>query len=80
MNLKTGTKNYLFNQFRHQRCRRRLDMEGQTSLSPRNKYFSEIFSPSHIKLTNDNPYKDVKSVKRPLEVEKFKLDRQIFSG
>ena len=43
------------------------------------KYFSEIFSPTHIKLTNNNPQKDVQSVERPYEVEKFKLDRKILS-
>ena len=53
---------------------------GQTSLPPMSKYFSEIFSPSHSKLTNNNPNKDFKSVERPYEVEKFKLDRKIFSG
>ena len=29
---------------------------------PISKYFNEIFSPSHIKLTNDNPNMDLKSV------------------
>ena len=29
---------------------------------PRNKYFSEIFFPSYIKLTNNNPNKEFKSV------------------
>ena len=32
------------------------------------------------KLTNNNPNKDFKSVERPWEFEKFKLDRKIFSG
>ena len=32
---------------------------------PGSKYFSEIFSPSHIKLTYNNPNKDFKSVERP---------------
>ena len=36
-----------------------------TAPPPIRKYFSEIFSPSHIKLTNDNPNKDFKSVERP---------------
>ena len=31
-------------------------------------------------LTNYNPNKDFESVERPLEVEKFKLDRKIFSA
>ena len=53
---------------------------GQTSTPPINKYLSEIFSPSHIKLTNNNSNKDSKSVKRPWGVEKFKLDRKIFSS
>ena len=48
--------------------------------SPISKYFSKFFSPSHIKLTNNNPNKDFKSVKRTLEVEKFELDRKIFSN
>ena len=39
-----------------------------------------IFFPSHIKLTNNKPNKDFESVKRPYEVEKFKLDRKIFSS
>ena len=51
---------------------------GQTSTPPISKYFSKIFSPSHIKHTNNNSNKDFKSVKRPEEVEKFKLDRKIF--
>ena len=38
---------------------------GQTSTPPGSKYFSEIFSPFHIKLTNNNPNKDFKSVERP---------------
>ena len=41
----------------------------------RDKYFSEVFSQSHVKLTNNNPNKDFKSVKRAWEVEKFKQDR-----
>ena len=53
---------------------------GQTSPLLRNKYFSEIFSQSHIKLTNNIPYKDFKSARRPLEVEKFQSDCKIFSG
>ena len=53
---------------------------GQTSTTPGSNYFSEIFAPSYIKLTNNNPKKDFKSVERPQEVEKFKLDREIFSG
>ena len=28
----------------------------------------------------NNPNKDLKSVERPFELEKFKLDRKIFSG
>ena len=47
---------------------------GQTSTSPGSTYFSEIFSPRHIKLTNNNPNKDFKPV------EKFKLGRKIFSS
>ena len=53
---------------------------GQTSTPPGSNYFTEFFSPSHIKLTYNNPYKDFKSVKRPQELEKFKLDRKIFSS
>ena len=34
-------------------------------------YFSEIFSPSHMKLTQVS-YKDLKSVERPYELEKFR--------
>ena len=51
----------------------------QTSTPPGSNYYSEIFSASHIKFTNNNPNKDFESVKRPLELDKFKLDRQIFS-
>ena len=36
---------------------------GQTSTPPISKYFSETFSPSHIKLTYNNPKKDFKSFK-----------------
>ena len=53
---------------------------GHTSTPPISKYFSEIFLSSHIKLTYNNPNKDFKSVKRPYEVEKFKLDRKISSS
>ena len=42
-------------------------------------YFSENFSPRHIKLTNNNPNKGLKPVERP-ELEECKLDRKIFSG
>ena len=35
---------------------------GQTSTPSISKYFSEIFSPSHIKLTNNNLHMDFKSV------------------
>ena len=38
---------------------------GQTSTPPISKYFWEIFSASHIKLTYNNPNKDFESVKRP---------------
>ena len=55
----------MINQSGHKRCRRRLDMGGQTSLPQICMYFSEIFSPSHIKLINNNLSKDFKSVKRP---------------
>ena len=47
---------------------------------PISKYFSQIFSPSHIKVTNNNPNKHFKSFERPWEVEKSKLDRKIFSS
>ena len=47
---------------------------------PAYKYFSAIFSPSHRKLTYNKPDNDFKSVKRPYEVEKFKLDGKIFSS
>ena len=41
------------NQFRHEPSHHRLGMGGKTSPSPPiSKYLSEIFSPSHIKLTN----------------------------
>ena len=53
---------------------------GQTSTPPGSNYFSEFFSQIHIKLTNNNPNKDFKSVERPQKVEKFKLDRKIFSS
>ena len=52
---------------------------GQTS-PPISQYFSVIFSPNHIELTNNNPNKDSKSVERLYEVEKIKLDRKIFSS
>ena len=45
------------NQSGHKRCRHRLDMGGQTS-PPGSQCFSEIFSPSRIKLTNNNLKKD----------------------
>ena len=38
---------------------------GQTSTPLISKYFSEIFSLTHKKLTYHNPNKDFKSVKRP---------------
>ena len=62
----------MINQSGHKRCRRRLDMGGQTSLPQICMYFSEIFSPSHIKLINNNLSKDFKSGDR--------RDRKIFSG
>ena len=43
----------------------RLDMGGTNVLPLIRKYFSEIFPPSHIKLTNNSPNKDLKSVERP---------------
>ena len=42
-----------------------LDMGDKRPPQPTSKYFSEIFSQSHIKLTNNTPNKDFKSVKRP---------------
>ena len=36
--------------------------------------------PSRRKLTNNNLNRDFKTVERPLEVEKDKLDRKIFSS
>ena len=51
-----------------------------TNPPPRNKYFTEIFSQSHLKLTDNKPNKDFISVERPQEVEKFKFDRKIFSS
>ena len=51
---------------------------GQTP--PISKYFIEIFYPSHIKLINDKPNKDFKSVERLKEVEELKLNRKIFSS
>ena len=53
---------------------------GQTSIPSISEYFREIFLSSHIKLINNNPNNDFKSVKRPYEVEKFKLDRKKFSS
>ena len=50
------------NQFEHKR-RHSLDM-GNKRPPPISKYFSEIFSPSVIKLTYNNPNKDFKSVLR----------------
>ena len=44
------------------------------------KFFSKPYNLYDIKLTNNNPNQDFKSVKRPWEVEKFKLDRKIFSS
>ena len=38
------------------------------------------FFPSHIKITNNNPNKDFKLVRRPYEVEKSQLDRKILSS
>ena len=52
----------------------------QTSTPPISQYSSEIFSPSPIKLTYNNPYKGLKSVKRPKEVQKYKSYRKIFSS
>ena len=40
------------NQSRHEPSHNRLGKGGQTSPLPISKYFSEFFSPSHIKLTN----------------------------
>ena len=40
-----------------------LELGEQTSTPPISKYFSETFSPSHIKLTYNNPEKDFKSFK-----------------
>ena len=54
-----------FNQSGHKRCWHRLDIGGPNVPPPISKYFSEIFSPSHIKLTYDNPNMDLKSVQRP---------------
>ena len=71
--LKTFACFPIFNQSGHKRCRDQLDMGGQTS-PPISKYFSEILCQSHIKLTNNKPNKDFESV------EKFKLDRKIFSS
>ena len=51
----------------------------QTSPLPKCINFSESFSSSLLKLPNNN-HKDFKSVERPLELEKFKLHRKIFSG
>ena len=64
--------------FRQKRCRHRLDMGDKHPPPPISKDFSEIFSPSHIKLTYNNTNKDFKSAERSYEVEKFKLDRKIF--
>ena len=44
---------------------------------PISEYFSKIFLSSHIKLTYNNPDKDFKTVKRPYEIQKLKLDRKI---
>ena len=52
---------------------------GTNVLPPICIYFSENFSPSHIKLTDNNPHKGLKPVERP-ELEKSKLDRKIFSS
>ena len=57
-------KFYFLNQFGHKRCRHRLEMGGQTSPSIF-IYFSEFVSPSHIKLTDNNPDKGFESVERP---------------
>ena len=35
---------------------------------------------NNIILTDNNPNNDFKSVRRPYEIEKFKLDRKIFSS
>ena len=58
-------KTHRLNQSRHEQSHHRLGMGGQTSPPPISKYLSEIYSPSHVKLTNNNPIKDFKSVKRP---------------
>ena len=50
------------NQSRHEQSRHRLGMGGQTSNPPMSKYFSEIVSQGHIKLTNNNPNMYFKSV------------------
>ena len=56
IDLQKQPSNNNFNQSRY---------EGTISPPPISKYFSEIFSPSQIKLTKNNPNKDFKSVKRP---------------
>ena len=53
---------------------------GRTSTPPESNYFSEFSSQSHVKLTNNKPNKDFKSVNRPQVVEKFKVERKIFSS
>ena len=53
---------------------------GQTS--PRQKIIFQrnLFSKSYKTHLYKNPNKDLKSVERPYKVDKFKLDRKIFSG
>ena len=53
----------ILNQSGHKRCRHRLDM-GENVPPSGSKCFSEVISSSHIKLTNNNPNKDSKSVER----------------
>ena len=64
---KNESQKFRANQVGHKQCRHRLDMGGQTSPShpPGSKYFREFCSPSHIKLINNNPNKDLKTVERP---------------
>ena len=55
---------------------------GGTNVPPPRRKINKVifFSSNHIKLTNNNPNKDFKSVKRPWEVEKFQLDLEIIFG
>ena len=68
------------NQSRQEPSHHRLGKGGQTSPLSISKYFSEIFSPSHIKLTNKTQIWTLNRSSDRKELENFELDREIFSS